>query len=85
MTDEQGMPVIMDPAPYFGHREVDIAMTGMFGGFSQEFYQHYQDVYPMEKNWESRLDFYKLYPVLIHLNLFGSSYLYDFDRVIRRF
>jgi fructosamine-3-kinase len=85
MNDEQGNPVIMDPATYFGHREVDIAMTTMFGGFSQEFYSHYQNFFPMETGWESRLEYYKLYPILIHVNLFGYSYVGSFERVVSRF
>lgn len=85
MNDENGNPLIMDPAVYFGHREVDIAMTTMFGGFSSEFYEAYQNFYPMEKSWESRLDYYKLYPILIHVNLFGYSYVSSFERIISRF
>lgn len=85
MNDEKGNPVIMDPAVYFGHREVDIAMTTMFGGFSSKFYEQYQNNYPMETGWESRLDFYKLYPILIHVNLFGYSYVGSFENIVSRF
>jgi len=85
MCDKKGMPVVMDPAVYFGHRELDIAMTTMFGGFSPLFYKTYQEIYPMEKSWEERLAFYNLYPILIHINLFGNSYLPYFERVLQRF
>lgn len=85
MSDENGQPVIMDPAVYFGHREADIAMTTMFGGFSSEFYHHYQEFYPMEPAWESRLDYYKLYPILIHINLFGYAYVGSFERIVSKF
>ena len=85
MNDEMGHPVIMDPAVYYGHREVDIAMTTMFGGFSSDFYDHYNSYYPMEPGWQSRMDYYKLYPILIHVNLFGASYLYDLQRIISSF
>lgn len=85
MSDKSGKPVIMDPAVYYGHREVDIAMTTMFGGFSPSFYQHYQDNFPMESGWESRMDFYNLYPILIHVNLFGYSYMGSFERIIDGF
>lgn len=85
MCDEQGQAVIMDPAVYFGHREVDIAITIMFGGFSPEFYESYQKNFPMEKGWEERLPYYNLYPVLIHINLFGHSYLGEFERVLKVF
>ncbi|NOR88229.1 MAG: phosphotransferase [Bacteroidales bacterium] len=85
MSDEKGNPVIMDPATYYGHREVDIAMTTMFGGFHVDFYRYYQQCFPMERGWEERLSFYNLYPILIHINLFGSSYLRGFERILNRF
>jgi len=74
MVDEKGNPVLTDPAVYFGHREADIAMTKMFGGFAPAFYSTYNEVYPLPQDWEYRIDLYKLYHVLNHLNLFGSSY-----------
>jgi len=85
ISDELGKPVLIDPATYYGHREVDIAMTIMFGGFSQDFYESYQQVFPMAKGWEERLAYYNLYPILIHINLFGNSYLPSFERVINKF
>ena len=85
MSDETGHAVIIDPAVYFGHREVDIAMTTMFGGFSTEFYEFYQKSFPMEKGWQERIPFYNLYPILIHINLFGESYLGEFERVLNKF
>jgi len=74
MVDERGNPVLIDPAVYFGHREADIAMTKMFGGFMPAFYSAYNEAFPLPDDWEYRLDLYKLYHVLNHLNLFGSSY-----------
>jgi len=85
ISDDLGRPVLIDPALYYGHREVDIAMTTMFGGFSQDFYESYQQAFPMDKGWEERLAYYNLYPTLIHINLFGSSYLPSFERVINKF
>jgi fructosamine-3-kinase len=85
MSDEYGAPVVFDPACHYGHREADIAMTQMFGGVASEFYHHYQECFPMEKGWQGRMKYYRLYPVLIHLNLFGSSYLHDFISVIEKF
>ena len=75
LTDDHGMPVLMDPAIYFGHREMDLAMMHLFGGFSTELFQHYHDVYPLEKGWRERIDLHNLYPLLVHVNLFGPSYL----------
>ncbi|HSP89219.1 MAG TPA: fructosamine kinase family protein, partial [Ignavibacteriaceae bacterium] len=65
---------LIDPAVYYGHREADLAMTKLFGGFSSEFYSSYNEVYPLEKDYEYRENIYKLYHVLNHLNLFGKSY-----------
>ena len=70
----QGQPVIFDPASYYGNRETDIAMTELFGGFSREFYDVYNEIYPLEKGYRERKDLYNLYHMLNHLNLFGSSY-----------
>jgi fructosamine-3-kinase len=78
-------PVLIDPAVYYGHREMDIAMTKLFGGFDKQFYSAYNEYFPMEKGWEKRLDLYNLYPLLVHLNLFGSSYLYDIVAVLKYF
>lgn len=74
MCDENGEAVLIDPAVYYGHREADLAMTKMFGGFDSEFYQAYQNEYPLPKNWEYRENIYLLYHTLNHLNLFGSGY-----------
>ena len=85
MTDENGEACLIDPAVYYGHREIDIAMSTLFGGFDPEFYSAYHEAFPMEKGWEERLDIYNLYPLLVHLNLFGSGYLGSIERIIRRF
>jgi len=69
-----GVPVIFDPAVYYGDRESDIAMTMLFGGFGREFYLAYQRSWPMADGHERRLKLYQLYHVLNHLNLFGSAY-----------
>jgi fructosamine-3-kinase len=69
-----GEPVLIDPAVYYGHREAELGMTQLFGGFTNEFYSAYDDEYPLKKGWRSRLDLYKLYHVLNHMNMFGSGY-----------
>lgn len=74
MVDEKGEPVFIDPAVYYGHRETDIAMTILFGGFSEQFYDIYNSTLPLKDGWKSRIEFYKLYHLLNHLNLFGMSY-----------
>ena len=78
-------PVFIDPAVYYGHREVDIAMTRMFGGFDPVFLSQYQEIYPFERGWEKRLAIHNLYPNLVHLNLFGQSYLPGIERVLEKF
>jgi protein-ribulosamine 3-kinase len=74
MTDENGDACLIDPAVYFGHREADLAMTKLFGGFSQAFYDSYNEAFPLEEGWKYRENIYILYHVLNHLNLFGSGY-----------
>jgi fructosamine-3-kinase len=77
--------VFIDPAVYYGHREVDLAMSLLFGGFSDIFYTTYNEVYPLEKGFNSRKDIYNLYPLLIHLNLFGKSYLQSIKTIVSQF
>ncbi|MBC7384286.1 MAG: fructosamine kinase family protein [Bacteroidia bacterium] len=75
MTNAEGLPCLVDPAAYYGHREMDIAMTYFVGNFEPEFYEAYHSVYPLKPDWESRKDFGLMYYQLAHLNLFGDSYL----------
>lgn len=85
MVDLRGNPVLIDPAVYYGHREADLAMTKMFGGFTPAFYSAYNEAYPLPNNWEYRIDLYKLYHVLNHLNLFGSSYYLKAISIIEKY
>ena len=78
-------PAIMDPAVYFGHREVDLAMTELFGGFSRRFYSAYREANPLESGYRDRKDLYNLYHLLNHLNHFGGGYAASVDRVLRRY
>ncbi len=64
----------VDPAIYYGNREMDLAMTRLFGSFSKTFYQAYNEVYPLDEGFEERIDLCNLYPLLAHVNLFGGSY-----------
>ena len=74
MVDETGSAVLIDPAVYYGHREADLGMTKLFGGFSSEFYRSYNEAYTLQDGSEYREKIYKLYHVLNHLNLFGGGY-----------
>ena len=79
-----GEPVIFDPAVYYGDRETDIAMTQLFGGFGGAFYREYGRAWPLAAGSAERLELYKLYHVLNHLNLFGSGYLGQALSILRR-
>jgi protein-ribulosamine 3-kinase len=74
IVDEKGSACLIDPAVYYGHREADLAMTKLFGGFSSEFYSAYNENYPLLPGFDYRENLYKLYHVLNHLNLFGRGY-----------
>jgi protein-ribulosamine 3-kinase len=85
ITGPDGFAVIIDPAVYYGHREMDIAMTKLFGGFDNEFYTGYNETFPLEKGWESRMDICNLYPLLVHVNLFGAGYAGQVMEILRNF
>ena len=74
--NEQGIPYLIDPAICYGNREFDIAMTTLFGGFTVDFHEVYNNNHPLQKGWEQRIDLWNIYPLLIHLNIFGGSYLH---------
>lgn len=78
-----GEPIIFDPAVYYGDRETDIAMTRLFGGFGESFYEAYEAAWPLSPGHEERVLLYQLYHVLNHLNLFGSGYLNRAQSLIR--
>ena len=75
-------PVIFDPAVYYGDRETDIAMTLLFGGFSQEFYESYNHTWLMSSSFNTRQDLYNLYHLINHLNIFGTSYLTQSEKLL---
>ncbi len=84
LCDKAGNPVLIDPAVYYGHREADLAMTKIFGGFSPAFYKAYMDEFPLSDGWEYRESIYKLYHILNHLNLFGKSYLLEAEYLLSK-
>ena len=85
MVGNSGEPVIIDPAVYFGHHEMDIAMTKLFGGFDSEFYFAYHEEFPLEKDWQKRTDICNLYPLMVHVNLFGGSYATQVENILKSF
>jgi len=83
MCDSNGNPCIVDPAVYYGFREMDIAMSKLFGGFAGRFYEAYNDTFPMAPGWQQRLDICNLYPLLVHVNLFGGGYLGSVKGIVK--
>ena len=82
--DLAGCPVLYDPAPYYGDRETDLAMTELFGGFSTTFYAAYNESYPLDPGYKIRKTLYNLYHILNHLNLFGRSYLHQAEHMTEK-
>lgn len=81
--DEHG-PLIFDPAVYKGDRETDLAMTELFGGFPNPFYEAYQQTFPLNPGYAQRRELYNLYHILNHYNLFGGGYLSQANAMIDR-
>lgn len=82
IVDEHGAPVLIDPAVYGGHREVDLAMMRLFGGFSARVFAAYDEVAPLADGHEDRVPLYQLGPLLVHLILFGGSYRASVERAL---
>ncbi|MEW7290836.1 fructosamine kinase family protein [Aquimarina sp. 2304DJ70-9] len=74
IIDKDGMPCLIDPAVAYAPREMDIAMMYLFGGFDYRLFDSYHEIFPLAANWKDRLPIWQLYYLLVHLNLFGSSY-----------
>ncbi|TVR82399.1 MAG: hypothetical protein EA409_05005 [Saprospirales bacterium] len=85
IADEEGNPYVIDPAVAYCHREIDIAMTQLFGGFNPEFYKAYQSIYPLQPGYVDRMEIYQLYFLLVHVNLFGRSYVGSTMRIIEKY
>ncbi len=80
-----GKPYLIDPALHYGHNEVDIAMSKLFGGFGQSFYDSYHSIIPKDEFTEDRIQLYQLYYLLVHLNLFGSSYFSSVKQILKSY
>ncbi len=83
-ADDEGNPVLFDPACYFGDRECDLAMTELFGQLPGAFYEAYHAAWSIDPDYETRRDLYNLYHVLNHLNLFGGDYLHQAEVLMGR-
>ncbi|MEZ4219361.1 MAG: fructosamine kinase family protein [Polyangiaceae bacterium] len=80
-----GEPWLIDPAVYGGHREVDLAMMQLFGGFSSKVFAAYAEAFPLAAGHEERVPLYQLYPLLVHVNLFGGGYVASAQRIAARY
>jgi fructosamine-3-kinase len=84
-ADDAGAPCIIDPAVYGGHREVDLAMMKLFGGFSPRVFAAYDEAYPLAPGHEERVSLYQLYPLLVHVNHFGGGYVASVEGALARY
>ena len=85
LISKNGAPYLIDPAVYYGHYEVDIAMTRLFGGFGVPFYQAYAEHFKKIGGEIERNDIYQLYFLLVHLNLFGAPYHQKCNELLRKY
>lgn len=85
LVGPKGEPCLIDPAVYSGHREVDLAMMKLFGGFSPTVFGSYNEAYPVQPGYQERIDLYQLYPLLVHVNLFGGGYVASVERALSRY
>jgi fructosamine-3-kinase len=84
LCDERGHPCLIDPAVYGGHREVDLAMMRLFGGFGGRVFDAYRAAWPLADGHRERLTLYQLYPLMVHVNLFGGSYVGSVEAALDR-
>lgn len=85
ICNQDSQVVLIDPAVYYGHRSMDLGMTTLFGRFDKGFYESYHYHFPLPVNYDEQWEIANLYPLLIHLNLFGSSYLGSITESLKRF
>lgn len=76
---------LIDPAVSYAHREQDIAMMHLFGGFDPAVFRSYNEHYPLESGWKSRMDLFQLYYLLVHVNLFGGSYVAGVKSTLKKY
>jgi len=75
LADEGGTPWVIDPAAHGGHRETDLAMLRLFGGFGEACFAAYDDSFPLADGWRDRVALHQLHPLLVHCVLFGGAYV----------
>ncbi len=82
---EGNTPCLVDPAVYYGNREMEIAFSKMFGGFSEAFYESYNAAWPLQEDFNRRIQMHQFYPILVHANLFGGHYAYEAIDFLKRY
>lgn len=85
MIAPNGSACLIDPAVYYGHREMDLAMTHLFGCFDEQFYAYYEDTFALAPGFEERIDIHNLYPLLVHVNLFGGGFVAQVKTILSGF
>jgi len=85
MVGKGGNPYLIDPSVLYGHHEFELSFTGLFGGFSNAFYEAYTSVFPLTDTYDERKPLYQLYYLLVHLNMFGEVYGSSVDRILKRY
>ena len=85
MVSSSGQPILIDPAAYYACRESEFGISTLFGGFAPQFYDAYNEQWPMNDGWQDRVEIYKLYHLLNHVNLFGANYLTGCFQIIKKF
>ncbi|WP_234424212.1 fructosamine kinase family protein [Aquimarina sp. Aq107] len=85
MIDINGSPCLIDPAVAYASREMDISMMYLFGGFEHELFEVYNDIFPLIDGWKKRMEIWQLYYLLVHLNLFGDSYLPQIQSILKKY
>lgn len=85
LATREGAPVLIDPAAYGGHREVDLAMLALFGAPAQSTLDAYDELHPRAEGHEERVALWQLFPLLVHAVLFGGSYAQAVERAARRY
>jgi len=84
IVDERGRPCLIDPAVFGGHREVDLAMMRLFGGFGARVFSAYEEAFPLAPGHDERVPLYQLYFLMVHVNLFGGSYVASVEQALAR-
>jgi protein-ribulosamine 3-kinase len=85
MVGEDGLPTLVDPSAYYGLRDAEIAFTTLFGAFDTQFYQAYNEAKPLVPRFKDRLDLYNLYPLLVHINIFGGGYIEAVQKILKKY